>query len=48
MSPAIPEGESEQQSRFIKEYIHTLHGYWGDYGHLETHPEVELILIKTN
>ena len=46
MSPSLPEGESEERYNFLKEYIHILHGHWGGYWHLETHPEVNLILIN--
>lgn len=46
MNPALPEGESEKRYEFIKDYIHILHGHWGNYWHLETHPDVGVIVIN--
>ncbi|MDL2227912.1 hypothetical protein LJC25_02345 [Bacteroidales bacterium OttesenSCG-928-K03] len=33
---------------FIRPYIPILHGHWGGYWHLSTHPEVSLILLDTS
>lgn len=46
MSPALPKGESKSRYRFLKNYIHILHGHWGNYWHLKTHPDVEIIVIN--
>jgi hypothetical protein len=46
MNPALPEGESEKRYEFVKNYIHILHGHWGNYWHLETHPKVSTIVIN--
>jgi hypothetical protein len=46
MSPELPKGESKNRYRFIKNYIHILPGHWGNYWHLETHPDVEVIVIN--
>jgi hypothetical protein len=46
MSPSLPVGESEKRYRFLKKYIHILHGHWGGYWHLETHPKVSMIVIN--
>ncbi|NPD48188.1 hypothetical protein [Lentimicrobium sp. S6] len=46
MSPSLPEGESEKRYSFLKKHIHILHGHWGGYWHLETHPDVSVIVIN--
>jgi len=46
MNPALPEGESEKRYEFLEKHIHILHGHWGNYWHLETHPEVSVIVIN--
>lgn len=46
MNPSRPEGESEKRYEMIKPYIPILHGHWGGYWHLETHPDVSIILFN--
>ncbi len=48
MNPALPEGESEKRYKFLEKHIHILHGHWGNYWHLETHPKVEVMVINNN
>lgn len=47
MSPSLPVGESEARYDFLKKHIHLLHGHWGRYWHLETHPEVYVVVINS-
>jgi len=47
MSPSLPEGESEKRYRLLKNHIHILHGHWGGYWHLETHPDISVIIINS-
>lgn len=43
MTPAFPAGESYNRYRFLANFLLIFHGHWGNYWHLETHPEVERI-----
>jgi hypothetical protein len=45
MNPSRPEGESEKRYEIIRPFIPVLHGHWGGYWHLETHPDVGVILL---
>lgn len=43
MTPAYPDGKSYERYRFLNNFLLFFHGHWGNYWHLETHPEVETI-----
>jgi hypothetical protein len=43
MTPALPQGESYLRYEFLRNFLRFFHGHWGNYWHLETHPEVERI-----
>lgn len=45
MTPSRPAGESEKRYEMIRPFIPVLHGHWGGYWHLETHPEAGIILL---
>jgi hypothetical protein len=46
MNPARPKGESENRYKVLRPFIPILHGHWGGYWHIETHPKVEVILFN--
>jgi hypothetical protein len=46
MSPSAATGESEKRYEFLKVFIPVLHGHWGGYWHLETHPDVGVIIFN--
>jgi len=46
MNPSRPAGESEKRYEMIRPFIPILHGHWGGYWHLETHPLVSIILLN--
>jgi hypothetical protein len=46
MSPSRPKEESEKRYEMLRPYIPILHGHWGGYWHLETHPEVSSIVFN--
>jgi hypothetical protein len=46
MNPSRPAGESEKRYEMIRPFIPVLHGHWGGYWHLETHPDVNYILLN--
>jgi hypothetical protein len=46
MNPSRPAGESEKRYELLRPYIPILHGHWGGYWHLETHPEINLIIFN--
>jgi hypothetical protein len=46
MNPSRPEGESEKRYEILRPYIPILHGHWGGYWHLETHPEISVIIFN--
>ncbi|MGB8192787.1 MAG: hypothetical protein WCF67_12745 [Chitinophagaceae bacterium] len=46
MDPAMPKGESEKRYRFLRPYIPILHGHWGGYWHIETHPDISRIVFN--
>lgn len=48
MNPSRPAGESEIRYEMIRPFIPILHGHWGGYWHLETHPYVSRILFNKN
>ena len=45
MSPAMPEGESQNRYRTLKKYITLIPDHWGYYHHVITHPEVYTIVF---
>jgi hypothetical protein len=48
MNPSRPAGESEKRFNLIRNYIPVLHGHWGGYWHLSTHPETGTIIFNKN
>jgi hypothetical protein len=46
MNPSRPEGESKKRYDILRPFIPILHGHWGGYWHLETHPDVDYILFN--
>lgn len=48
MTPSIPEEDIEKRYSFIRPYIPILHGHWGNYWHLATHPEIGRIFADIN
>lgn len=48
MTPSRPKGESEKRYEMLRKYIPILHGHWGGYWHIETHPFVYYILFNNN
>lgn len=46
MHPSIPEGESADRYLMLRPYIPIIHGHWGRYWHLETHPYVSIIILN--
>jgi len=48
MTPSMPKGDSEKRYSSIRPYIPILHGHWGGYWHLATHPEISRIFVDTN
>ena len=46
MNPSRPIEESQKRYNFLREFIPILHGHWGGYWHIETHPEVSVIILN--
>ena len=46
MNPSMPSGESEKRYLFLRQYIPILHGHWGGYWHIETHPHIYTITFN--
>lgn len=46
MNPSIPEGETEKRYEILRSYIPLLLGHWGSYWHLETHPDISIIIFN--
>ncbi|MBE7171583.1 MAG: hypothetical protein INR73_13395 [Williamsia sp.] len=46
MNPAMAAGKSEQRYKMLRPYIPILHGHWGGYWHLSTHPDVFNIILN--
>ena len=46
MNPSMPIEESQRRYTFLREYIPILHGHWGGYWHIATHPEVSYIILN--
>lgn len=46
MNPAMPTGESQKRAEALSKYITILHGHWGNYWYLETHPEISQIVLN--
>lgn len=45
MNPSRPKGESEKRYNTLRQYIPILQGHWGGYWHIETHPEISVIVL---
>ncbi|MFT3885771.1 MAG: hypothetical protein QM724_10165 [Flavobacteriales bacterium] len=45
MDPSRPDSTSERRYAMIRPFLPILHGHWGGYWHLETHPEVYAIVF---
>lgn len=48
MRPAFAIGESYKRYQFLNNFLKFFHGHWGNYWHLETHPEVLSISFNTS
>jgi len=46
MNPSRPQGESEARYNFLHPFIPILHGHWGGYWHIATHPHVGTIVFN--
>lgn len=46
MNPAQPAGDSYERLQFLHNYLAVIPGHWGGYYHIETHPEVSIILFN--
>ena len=46
MNPSQAVGESEKRYEFLRPFIPILHGHWGGYWHLATHPDVGIITLN--
>jgi hypothetical protein len=46
MSPSRQKGESKKRYEMIRPFIPILHGHWGGYWHVESHPEVFTITFN--
>lgn len=46
MTPSQPKEDSDKRYRFIRPYIPILHGHWGGYWHLETHPMISEVIFN--
>jgi hypothetical protein len=44
--PAIGTDETYRRYEFLSNFLMFFHGHWGNYWHLETHPEVEFIAFN--
>lgn len=45
-NPARTEGESQRRYEILRSHIPILRGHWGGYWHLETHPEIRIIIFN--
>ena len=48
MNPSMPAGESQKRYESLRRYIPILHGHWGSYWHIVTHPEIIDIIFSKN
>jgi len=46
MNPARATKKTWKRQNFLNEYLNVIYGHWGGYWHLETHPEVSLVVIN--
>lgn len=46
MSPSRAEGESRKRYEVLRTYIPILHGHWGGYWYLQTHPDIRVIIFN--
>ena len=47
-NPSVPQGDIDKRYTFIRPYIPILHGHWGNYWHIATHPAIAIVLLGTN
>lgn len=43
MNPSSAKGQSAERLKFLSEKLKIIHGHWGGYWHIETHPYVNVI-----
>lgn len=48
VTPYLPNGESDLRYNFLRNYLLFYRGHWGNYWHIETHPEVEIISFNVS
>ena len=46
MYPARASKKTFERQVFLNKYLNVIYGHWGGYWHLETHPEVSLIIMN--
>lgn len=46
MNPARATKKTFRRQTFLNNYITVIYGHWGGYWHLETHPEISLVIIN--
>ncbi len=46
MNPARATKKTRKKQRFLNNYLNVIHGHWGGYWHLVTHPKVNLIIMN--
>lgn len=46
MNPARATKKTWMRQKFLNIYLNVIYGHWGGYWHLETHPEVSLIVMN--
>ena len=46
MNPSIARGESEKRYEVLRQFIPILHGHWGGYWHIETHPVISVLIFN--
>src|ERR1051326_4755539 len=46
MDPSLPKGESEKRYSFLRKFIPVLHGHWGGYWHIATHPQISTLVLN--
>ena len=46
MNPSRAKGESEKRYEILRQFISILHGHWGGYWHIETHPIISVLVFN--
>jgi hypothetical protein len=46
MNPTMATKKTWKRQHFLNKYLNVIYGHWGGYWHLETHPEVYLVVIN--